>query len=290
MGHGPTHWAIASVMRTHAAELVELTAGLRTTGVWMDEISRHNPTGFFAYWLGAVGGPTSPPPPPPPYGPTPPCADPLPPVSLPCLRICSFIGSVSSSDGAALVAAAPRLAHLRLTGAVGVDGLSALAFPALPHVSHLLLHTSHHAAHVRAELPWVLTGRPPLDVLRLPNSDGGVTAACKWVWSPDQLSCGAQVAAPVELVASISWGRWTSAYDDAVVVQICGFAAGDPVTADETDRGERVPAGVSEMVAPTGLEMCRATGLRSLTINLGALATDAAVTTLAALPALATLR
>jgi len=289
-GDGPTHWAIASVVRTHAAELVELTAGLHTMGGSMDHPGRHHPTGFLAYWLGAVGGPTSPPPPPPPYGPVPPCADPLPPVSLPCLRIFSFLGSVSSYDASALVAAAPRIAHLHLTGAVGVGGLAALALPALPELSHLVLHTFHQAAHLRAELPRVLTGRPPLAVLRLPETDGDVTSACGWVWTPDQLWCGAQVAAPVELVASDSLGLSTSAYDDATVVQVCGLAAGGPVTADETDGGARVSAGVSEMVAPTGVAMCRATGLRSLTINLGASATDAAVTTLAALPALATLR
>jgi len=234
-GDGPTHWAIASVVRTHAAELVELTAGLCTMGGSMSGDDHHHPTGFLSYWLGAVGGPTSSPPPPSPYGPVPPCADPLPPVSLPCLRIFSFLGSVSASDAMALVAAAPRLTQLHFTGAVGVGGLTALALPALPELNHLVLHTSHQAVHLRAELPQVLTGRPPLAVLRLPETNEDASATCAWVWSPDQLWCGGQVAAPVQLIASSSWGRCAGAYDDAAVVQVCGLAAGGPTTADATD-------------------------------------------------------
>jgi len=130
-GDGPTHWAIASVLRALGVELVELSAGLSAARRWGPG-GRHHPTGYLAYWLGAAGGPASPPPPPAPWGPVGPCAWPQPPVTLPRLRRVSFLGSVGAADVAALADAAPRLTHLHLMGAVAAGALGALALPALP--------------------------------------------------------------------------------------------------------------------------------------------------------------
>jgi len=288
VGDGPTHWAIASVVQAHAAELVDLTLGLcneRTS-----EIGEmfHHPTGFLCYWLGVAGGPASPPPPPPPWGPAAPRAGARPPVALPHLRVFSFLGSASAADVAALATAAPRLARLHLAGAVGRGALAALAPPALPELDHLVLHSAFQTVHLRDELPRALAARPPLAVLGLPRPGKDFPAMHGRKWSPAQLWGGRGIATPVELVASTWWGFCTWTYDDAAVSRICGAAA-DAVAA-AADGGLRLPGGGSEIVAPTGVPACRAVGLRSLTIALGKSATDAAVATLAALPALATLR
>ena len=98
------------------------------------------------------------------------------------------------------------------------------------------------------------------------------------------------MAAPVELVASslrvgVSWR-----YDDADVSQICGSAVGAFRAPAAPDGVVQSTAAGAAMATPVGVAPRSAARLRSLTIALGTLATDAAVASLATLPVLATLR
>jgi len=282
VGDGPTHWAIASVLRMHAVELVEVAVGLEHS---------YHVTGYLSYWLGAaVTSPLPPPPIPAPWG----SGSPAPPVQLPHLRVLSFRGSVDAADAAALVTAAPRLSSLSLHGAVGRGALKGLALPALPELDHLELHTAIEVATLHLELPAALAGRPPLDVLRLPAVDDAPhdsTAARGWVWGAGELWGGgwSSVAVPHELVAStVDVKPWT--YDDATVNLMCGEGTSQPVPADVAGGFGPVPPAGGTMAAAGVMGWTPATGLRSLSIALGPTATDAAVVSLAALPALTTLR
>ena len=223
-GDGPTQWAIASVLRTHAAELEEVVVGLSAETsllIAQDGLYQrtHHVTGYLSYWLGAaVASPFPPPLIPAPWG----SGSPAPPVQLPHLRVLSFLGSVDAADVAALVAAAPRLSSLSLHGAVGRGALRGLALPAVPDLNHLELHTAIEVAPLRLELPVALAGRPPLHVLRLPAEDESghdSTAAMAWVWGSGEMwgDRGSPVAVPCELVASaLNSTTWT--YDDADLV------------------------------------------------------------------------
>jgi len=293
-GDGPTHWAIASVLRTHAAELEEVVVGLSAEPVHRsalgdaDECS-HHVTGYLSYWLGAAVASPLPPPLliPAPWG----SGGPAPPVQLPHLRVLSFLGSVDAADMAALVAAAPRLSTLSLHGAVGRGALKGLALPAVPELNHLELHTAIEVAPLHLELPVALAGRPPLDVLRLPADICDSTAAGGWVWGSGELwgGRGSPVAVPCELVASTTNATpWT--YDDATVKLVCGQGTSQSISADVAGGVGPVPTASDTAAAAGVLGWTPATGLRSLTIALGPTATDAAVVSLAALPALITLR
>jgi len=292
---GPTHWAIASVLRTHAAELKEVTVGLRAeslTSSQDDPYERtHHVTGYLSYWLGAaVASPLPPPPTPAPWG----SGDPGPSVLMPLLRVLSFLGSVDAADAAALVAAAPRLSSFSLHGAIGRGALRGLALPGLPELNHLELHTAIEVAHLHLELPAALAGRPPLDVLRLPAKDDteyDSTAAGGWVWGSGELwgGQGSPVAVPCEVVASTVDGEpWM--YDDATVKLVCGQGTGRLMPPNSAAGVEPVPTTGTTMAVAGVVGWTPATGLRSLTIALGPTATDVAVASLAALPALATLR
>jgi len=284
VGDGPTHWAIASVLRIHAVELEEVAVGLEHT---------HHVTGYLSYWLGAAVASLLPPPPiPAPWG----SGGPAPPIQLPRLRVLSFRGCVDAADAAALVKAAPRLSSLSFHGAVGRGALKRLALPALPELDHLELHTVIEVAALHLELPAALAGRPPLDVLRLPAADDvphDSMAAGGWVWGSGELWGGgwSSVAVPHELVVStVDAKPWT--YDDATVKVVCGQGTSHPVPADVAGGVGPVSTSSVTMTAAgvMGMGWTPATGLRSLTIALGPTATDAAVVSLAALPALTTLR
>jgi len=295
VGDGPTHSAIASVLRAHAAELEEVVVGLEaeylTGGYPNDWFKRtHHFTGYLAHWLGAAESS--------PLWPPPTCSPSdtgcrAPPVQLSRLRVLSFLGSVDAVDVAALVVAAPRLSSLCLYGAVGRGALKGLALPALPELDHLELHAAIEATHLYPELPAALSGRPPLSVLRLPAADDvhDSTAAGEWVWGSGELWAGegSSVCVPCELIAStIDNKPWM--YDDVSVKLVCGQGTAGSETPHAADGvGPGTTAGTATAAARVG-GWVPAVGLRSLTIALGRAATDGAVASLAALPALTTLR
>jgi len=287
----PSHWALATVLRLHGAELEDVTLGLEIEPYTLlsplhehGYTQEHWPTGYLAHWLGAAGEGGARPlsPPPPPWTP-PPSAAPTP-VALPALRLISFLGSVSAADAAALVAAAPALTNVRLIGAVGTGALAALAPPALPRLDVLELFTAHRPEVLREELPLALARRSRLSLLRLPVGPDCLLAslAAGMVGAPwGGAALGEAAAWATELVAAASAGTWTA--HDADVDRLVGRPA-----ASAGDRDAR-PCAALGCAAPAVAPNASA-GLRSLSIYLGADATDGAVAALATLPGLATLR
>jgi len=253
----------------------------------------HYKTGYLAYWLGAAfASPFLPAPAPAHWG----SGRAKPPVQLPHLRMLSFLGSVDAGDVAALVVAAPRLSSLCFHGVIGEGALKILALPALPQLDHLELHAAIQVAHRRLELPLVLTDRPPLDVLRLLAADDtkyDTTSAGGWLWGLGELWEGvsSSVAIQCELVASTVdnvMAPWV--YDDATVKWTCGQGTSPSETADANGSFGSVPHAGATIASAEVKGWAPATSLRSLTIALGPTATDSAVASLAALPALSTLR